>query len=137
MTTERQDIMDGFYSGNTKRLRLTVTDSTGVPKDLTGAKITFVLFAEKTDVTYLFKSSTVVDAIAGYQITIDTPASGICTVHLWPKDTALFNGTFRYHINVVDNNDFEETVTTGRINIFKAFAKRPHNANQTAYLVGR
>lgn len=137
MTMERQDILSDFYAGNSKKIRIMVVDDAGAPKDLTSAKITFAMFEEKSEAIRLIKSSTGLDEIAGSQITIDNPTGGQMTIHLWPKDTYNVVGTFRYHVNVVDGTGFEETVTTGKINLFKSFAKRPHAENLSAYLSGR
>lgn len=135
MTEERQDILQDFYQGNSKKLRVHVVDDDGGPKDLTNAEVTFALFLDKTEVVYLTKCSWLPDPFGTYEITIETPpTSGDITIHLNPSDTNTFYGTYRYHVNVIDDDGNEETVTTGRINIFKAFAKRPGIAYQPAYL---
>lgn len=137
MTEERQDILEDFYAGNTKNLRITVTDGAGLPKDLTDAGITFSLFTEATKTAperiVVTKSSTNLD-----QIFLLNAVSGLLMICLKPVDTFNLYGTFRYHVNVIDSNDNEETVTTGKINIFKSFAKRSRLAIPLpAYLIGQ
>lgn len=133
MTSERQDILQDFYSGNAKKLRVTVTLPSGSPKDLTGSEITFALFRDdKTKAVVLRKSSTSID-----EITIDDADDGLLTIHIEPKDTFNLYGSFRYHVNVVDANGDEETVTTGRISIFESFAKRPRASSKAAFLAGQ
>lgn len=136
MTVERQDITADFYQGNTKKLRDHVVDDDGGPKNLTNAEVTFALFLDKTEVVVLQKSSKRNDPFGTKEITIDNALNGDITVHLWPSDTHNFYGTFRYHINVIDSNGYEETVTTGKINIFKSFAKRFGIDTVPAYLLG-
>lgn len=132
MTIERQDILSDFYSGNSKRLRVTVVNSTGTPKDLTGSEITFAMFNNQ-GVVVLAKSS----AVLG-EIEIEgNPANGILVVDLLPSDTAHFSGSFRYHVNVVDANGYEETVTSGAINVLPSFAKRRRNTSISAYISGQ
>jgi hypothetical protein len=128
MTEERQDIKEDFYSGNSKKIRVSVTDPNGA-KLLTGATITFAVFVDKTGVVILRKSSVNID-----EITIDDALGGILTIHLLPKDTFNVHGSFRYHVNVVDADGYEETVTVGRLDIFESFAKRPVDAHLSVYL---
>lgn len=136
MTVERQDIVTDFYQGNTKKIRDHVVGDDGSPKDLTNAEVTFAVFLDKTEIVYLQKSSKRNDPFGTTEITIDDPSNGDITVHLWPADTHNFYGTYRYHINVIDANGYEETVTTGKLNIFKAFAKRFELDSLPAYLLG-
>jgi len=135
MTVERQDILEDFYQGNTKKLRIHVVDDDGGPKDLTDAEVTLALFLDKTEIVYLTKCSWLSDPFGTYEITIEEPLiDGNITVHINPPDTHNLYGTYRYHVNVIDEDGYEETVTTGRINIFKAFAKRPGIATLPVYL---
>lgn len=136
MTKERQDILADFYQGNSKKLRIPVVNDNGTPKDLTNAVITFALFLDATEAVYLTKCSWLPDPLGTTEITIDDAINGILTIHLNPADTHNFYGSYRYHVNVIDEDGNEETVTTGRINIFKAFAKRPGITYQPAYLSG-
>lgn len=132
MTRERQDITEDYYSGNYKEVNVTVYNPDGSLKDLTGSEITYAIFTNDGSVV-LVKSS----ANGTEHIEILTPASdGQCVIKLKAVDTTFINGTFRHQMNVVDTNGYEETVLTGKINIYKAFAKRPRMTSISAYLAG-
>lgn len=132
MTFEKQDVVTDFYAGNTKDLTVTVyvDEAKTQVKDLAGAEITWALF-DDDNVTFMVKSSS--DAT---QISVPTPGNGICIIHLLPPDTVNLYGTYRHHVNVVDANGDESTVLTGKVRIFKSFARRFRNETLNAYLEG-
>ena len=135
MTREQQDIDSDFYAGNYKELRLTIYDADGAAFDLTGSEITFALFENepKSPAVLLRKSS----VNGNDEIEILSPAAnGVCVIKLDPSDTVNMRNTYRYHVNVVDVNGHEETVTTGRIRIFRSFALRWRTDSISAYLEG-
>ncbi len=131
MTFERQNLMEDIYAGNTVDITVTIyeDEQKTVVKDLTGAEITWSLFTDDNRIL-LTKSS--VDS----GITAPTPGNGQCIVHILPPDTTHIYGTFNHMLNVVDANDDESTVLTGKIRIFKSFAKRPRDGSLNAYLEG-
>lgn len=128
MTKEKQDILEDFYAGNYKVLRDTIRDANSNLMDLTGCEITFALFDDK-NVTYVVKSS--VDPTQ-----IDIVGTGVVDIILLPEDSLHLKGSYRYHVNVVDGNGYEETVTSGKINIFASFARRLRVVSIPAYLSG-
>lgn len=130
MTLERQDIVDSFYSGNSKTIRVTIRDDSGNLKDLANAEITYALFGRETETVYIYKAS--------YNGTneIQVVGTGVCDIFLKPSDTANLYGTYRHHVNVVDANGDEETVLSGKVEIHKAMARRQRHYSTAAYLQG-
>jgi len=128
MTREKQDILEDFYAGNYKVLHDTILDASGNPMPLDGCEITFALFDDK-NVIHIVKSS--VDPTQ-----IDVVGVGEVDIILLPEDSLKLQGLYRYHVNVVDGNGYEETVTTGKIHIFASFARRPRAESVPAYLSG-
>ncbi|OGP70862.1 MAG: hypothetical protein A2W09_03090 [Deltaproteobacteria bacterium RBG_16_50_11] len=130
MTTERQDILEDFYAGNYKVLRVTIVKPDGSPKDLNNAEVTFALFDDKGKI-YVVKSSVDIE-----QIDIIDEPNGVADIFLLPPDTLHLSGLYRYHVNVVDENGYEETVTSGKINIFASYARRLRRESFPAHLRG-
>lgn len=132
MTFERQDVTEDFYAGNSKDLTITIylDEAKTTVKDLTGAEITWALFTDDHNVL-LVKNS-----VDSSEIEVPTPANGICIVHIDPADTLDLYGTYKQHVNVVDGNGKESTVLTGKVRIFRSFARRPSDDSQAAYLEG-
>ena len=130
MTQTKQDIMSDFYSGNTKNIRVAVTDSQGQVFPLTSCEMTYALFNDKGQ-TFVKKSS----AIVG-EIEIDISNTHICIIHLLPADTNLLSGLYRHMLNVVDTNGQEETVMTGTVQLFKSYAMRYRSSTRQAYTIG-
>lgn len=129
MTEERQDITADFYAGNKKDIRVTVRNSDGSAKDLTGAEVTYVIFTDPGK-PVLVKSS------ARSQITLTNPVGGVFTVHILAFDTLGLSGTYRHQANVVDAAGVEETVMSGKIVIFKSYARRFRLTSKPAYITG-
>lgn len=133
MTVEDQNIVADFYSGNHKTIQVTVRDGSGNLKDLTGAIMTFALFKDDPrNPTVILRKSTVAGGIV-----ITSPATGEAVITFVPKDTRNIYGTYRYQINVLDDNDVEETVTTGFIKIFRGFAVRYNEDAIPAFMSGQ
>lgn len=130
MTMERQDILEDFYAGNYKVLRDTVLLANGNPKDLTGAEVTFALFTDKNQVL-IVKSSENIN-----EVEIVDATAGVVDIFLQPEDTLHLSGLYRYHVNAVDANGYEETVTSGKIHIYASFARRYRHSKSPAYLTG-
>jgi hypothetical protein len=130
MTIEKQDITSDFYAGNHKILVETIVQADGSPKDLTDAEVTFALFTT-TGVLCFTKTSLEVT-----QIEITDAVGGECLIYLLPPDTVFLFGTYMYQVNVIDVTGYEETVTTGKINIFKSFARRLRRNVLHAYSLG-
>lgn len=136
MTLTKQDILEDFYQGNSKDIHVTVTDADGQPLPLTGAEITYVIYTDDGKVTSipvvkLTKSTN--NGVGDIEITNE--AEGIAVVHIYPYDTTFIFGSFNHMCNVVVNGD-EETVFTGKINIFRAPARRSRNSKVLVYLSG-
>lgn len=131
MTEERQDILEDFYSGNFKTIEVTVRNPDQSIKDLTNSEVTYAIFTNGNAVV-LRKSTN--DGVAS--IDVPTGTDGKVYIYMRPWETTFLNGTFRHQVNVVDANGNEETVTTGTINIFRAFALRYRTASVNAYIDG-
>lgn len=134
MTREKQNVMEDFYAGDDKQLRITVYDSDGGLFDLTNCEITYAMFTNDEDVVLQKSSSNGAD-----HIEILAPASnGVCVIKLAPEDTLDLYGVYRHQVQVVDvdANEDAEIVTTGRIQIFKSFARRYRKSAVPAYVVG-
>lgn len=137
MTYQKQDILEHFYEGNKKIIKVTVwepdeTEPDGRKlKDLSGSEITYVII-DRTDydIVYLRKSSFNGDS------EIKVTGLGTCEVYINPPDTYDLHGKFRHHMNVVDAYGYEETVFTGLVEIHETTAKRYREISQPAYLVG-
>lgn len=130
MTIEKQDILADFYAGNSKIISVTVSKQDGSAKDLSQCEVTYVLINQKGDVV-LRKSSNLPD-----HVTISGVTNEIASVFLSPDDTDTLHGTFTHHMNIVDENGYEETVMTGKVRIFQSFAVRYRFTNLSAYVSG-
>jgi hypothetical protein len=132
MTYEKQDILEDFYSGNTKILRVTVYDKGEVDglKDLSNAELTYTIVTRDKAEVVLRKSS-----YRG-EHEIKVLSKGLCDIYLRGADTVHIHGTFRHHLNVVDQYGDEATAFTGLIRIYPAPAKRFREQDRHAYLEG-
>lgn len=130
MTEINQDIKDDFYAGNSKNIRVTVVDKDEQPFNLNNCEITYAITDEDEAIRVVKNSRD------SSQITIEVSPNNEFVVHLLPGDTAFLNGLFRHMANVVDTNGYEETVMTGKVQIFKSYALRPRQTSMQAYLLG-
>jgi hypothetical protein len=130
MTYEKQDIVEDFYSGNDKTIRVTIYNKDGSLKDLTGAELTYVVFRRETNEVLLRKSS-----FKG-EDEIKVTGLGLCEIYLRGADTLHIHGTFRHHLNVVDGNEKEATAFTGMIKFHQSPASRFRTLGRNAYLEG-
>ena len=97
-----------MYAGDTKIIQVTVTDSTGAPKDITGATINWAL--QQVYKTIIEKSITT----GGIVITDAT--NGVFQILLLPIDTEGFStGLYTHQALVIDNNGTSEVIFTGTI----------------------
>lgn len=132
MTKERQDIKEDFYAGNYKEIEVICYEPDGVTRtDLTSTEVTYAIFSDENEILLAKSSNQGID-----QIELTDAVNGELVIKLYGGDTAFLNGSFRHHVNVVDTNGYEETILSGKINIFKAFAKRFRTTNVNAYLSG-
>jgi hypothetical protein len=131
MTYINQDIMDGFYSGNKKIIRVKVYNQDGSLKDLGQSEITYAIFTRDANEVILRKTSYNGD------VEVKVVGLGLCERYLKAPDTAFIHGTFRHHVNVVDEDEYEATVLSGVVRIHQAPAKRFRQARDgKAYLEG-
>lgn len=132
MTRERQDILQDFYQADTKTIQVTIYNQNDTLKDLTGAEITYSLIKDdaKNPVVIFQKSSNV-----GVE-EIEVIGLGVCAVHLLPTDTFNIHGSFRHQLHVHDSEGHGGIVMSGKVQIFRSFARRPRSSQQTAYLTG-
>lgn len=132
MTEERQDIKEDFYSGDYKVIRVTVYEKDGVTKkNLVNCEMTYALF-DDDDATYIRKSS----ANGATEIDVTDEPNGGVEIYLLGTDTLHIHGRFRHQMEVVDADDHAAVAMTGKVSIFKAFARRYRTAVLDAYLAG-
>jgi len=132
MTKERQDIKEDFYAGNYKEIEVICYEPDEVTRtDLTGMEITYAIFTDENEVVLAKSSHQGTDYIE-----ITDAVNGEFVIKLNGGDTAFLHGTYRHHVNAVDTNGHEETILSGKINIFKAFAIRFRLDTWSAYLAG-
>lgn len=136
MTEERQNILEDFYAGDDKTLRVTVwtdEDKTTPKPNLSNAElIGYALFDDDNEV-FVRKSS----LNGASQVTVVDEPNAIVEIYLLPEDTWYMNGQYRHQMNVVDENGKNEMVMTGKVNIFPAFAQHAYRiASIPAYLSG-
>lgn len=131
MTYEKQDILESFYSGNTKRIGVTIYDDDGNLKDISNTELTYVMM-DRTDYdnVKLVKSSYVGDS------EIKVVGLGLCEIYIKPIDTLNLYGKFRHHLNGVDENGYVATLFTGLVEIHKTSAQRYRKISKPAYLNG-
>ena len=135
MTMTKQDIRSSFYEGNTKIIRVTIRDAEGNLKPLENCEITYVI-TDRTnyDIIILRKQKKAFDPIDGDQIKV--VGEGLCDIHINPPDTVRKFGTYRHHLNIVDENNKESTAFTGLVTIHQAPARRYRANTANAYLFG-
>ena len=136
MTVERQNIDEDFYAGNSKVIRVQIWEDAAqtTPKTLItdSYEITYVLHDDDGNV-YVTKSS----AKGVTEIEVIDLANGICEVHLDPQDTVFLAAmTYRHQMNLVDDANDEETVMTGKVKLFRSFARRIRLDSVGAYTLG-
>lgn len=135
MTYEKQDIKDHFYEGNKKIIKVTIYEPTEEDdyalKDLTNAELTYVIMDRKDyNIIHLRKSSYNGDT------EIKVTGLGLCEIYIDPPDTINLHGTFRHHLNVVDQYGYPATVFTGLVEIHETSAKTFRLLGKPAYLIG-
>ena len=132
MTIERQNIMEDYYAGDYKVLAVTVYEKDGeTKKNLSGCEITYALF-DDDDMIFLRRSS----AVGATEIDITDEPNGGVEVYLVGYLTRDLYGTYRHQMEVVDGDGHAAIVMTGKVNIYKAFARRYRTAVADAYLAG-
>lgn len=131
MTKERQDINEDFYQGDVHDIQVTIYNQNGTLKDLTGAELTYALFRDDgKNPTLLFQKSS--EDVSQIEVT----GTGVCLVHLVPPDTFNVYGTFRHQLHLVDATGYAGIVMSGKVEIFRSFARRPRDSKTPAYLTG-
>ena len=138
MTAEQQDILKDFYDGNSKTIRVTIKDCDGELKPLEDCEITYVLFG-RPSVPLSPKDKDIEIRKSSYNgdDEIKVISTGICEIYLKPPDTLNKYGTFRHHLNVVDEYGSEQTVFSGKVEIHRTPAKRYRELGRKAYLAGQ
>jgi len=96
-----------MYSGDSKSLAITITDSDGVAVDLTGATVKYAIAASATATTKLVSKQT-----GGLGI---TTASNVATVPLVPADTASLAGIYYQECEVTDTSGNVSTALVGTV----------------------
>ena len=107
-----------MHRGDSRRLKITVTDAGGDPKPLTGASITWAMARDRTAPVLVQKT-----IAAG--VTITNPSGGEFIVDIAPADTEdldlLRSGSrsFYHEAQVTDSAGAVATVTTGTVTVLR------------------
>ena len=132
MTIERQDIKEDFYAGDYKVVAVTVFEADGETRmNLAGCEITYALFDDDNEI-FIRKSS----AVGATEIDITDELNGEVEVYLLGTNSLYLHGRYRHQMEVVDTNGHGEIVMTGKVTIFKSYARRYRTAVLDAYLAG-
>jgi len=98
-----------MYAGETKYLRVTVTNDAGAAKNLTGAAIKWNM--RKLGETYIEK-------VYPTGISIESAVGGIFVVNILPGDTEdLGTGTYGHQAEITDSGSVISTVLSGTVTI--------------------
>lgn len=109
MTQKNQNFE--MFAGDTKDIVVTVDDGDGIPVNLTGASIKWVL--KKATVT---GAQQVLKTMAN-GIFLTDPLAGEFTVRLATADTNAISGKFYHEAEVTDSSGNVSTVFTGTVKI--------------------
>lgn len=102
------------YTGNTKYLRVTLTDPDGSAHNLTGESINFVAKATKAGDALITKN-----LVSGIEVV--NAAGGVLKVSLLPADTTnLTEGSYYYEIKVTSALNEPVTVLDGLMVVKKS-----------------
>lgn len=100
-----------MFQGDSKDLVVTVSDSAGLPVDLTGTTVKWRA-APAVDSTVA-----TISKATGTGITITGAAAGQFTVMLGPTDTQTLDGEFYHEAQITDAAGAVSTVLSGRLTI--------------------
>jgi len=98
-----------MYSGDSKTLEITITDSDGVAVDLTGATVKYAIALSSTASAALVSKATGGSGI--------TTASNVATVTLASADTATLAGVYYHEMEITTVLGAVTTAMTGTITI--------------------
>lgn len=107
-----------MYRGDSRRIKITVTDAAGDPKSLTGASIIWAMARDKS-------APALVQKTTASGVAITNPAGGEFVVDLLPGDTEELDlprsGTRSYYheAQIVDSAGAVATVTTGTVTLLR------------------
>jgi len=97
-----------LYAGDSRNLKISVTDENSVPINLTGATIKWIL----TD-----QGSVKLSKVISSGITISNPTQGEFTVLLTASNTKTLSGTYQQMVRVTTADGNSSIVMTGSITI--------------------
>ena len=98
-----------MWSGDTKVLEVTITDSDGAAVDLTGATISYVLQRNVNSAAATI-SKTTDDGIS-----ITDASGGVFQITLDASDTASLSGSYYHECQITDASGNASTVFTGTV----------------------
>jgi hypothetical protein len=104
--------IQGYYSGDTRRLIVTTIDSDENNVDLTNADSITYIIVDRDGNTVLTK--TLQDGIAFLDA-----QQGRFVINIEPSDTEDLSGQFEHECEIVDQNDDVTTVFTGTVEILE------------------
>lgn len=136
MTYEKQDILEHFYTGNSKIIRVTVYNQDAEPledplKNLEDCELTYVIMERDNHAKLRLRKSS-----NNGPSEIKIVSKGLCEIYLNPPDTINLYGKFRHHLNIVDENGKEGTAFTGLVEIHRTQAIRFREKSIHAFLEG-
>jgi hypothetical protein len=99
-----------MFAGDTKQIRVTITDSAGDPVTLAGATVKYKISARIRGEILVAKQT------GGSGITV---SSNVATISLAPADTQSLSGAFFHELEVTDTFGNVSTVFQDTINISK------------------
>lgn len=104
-----------MYAGDSFELNDTIVTSSGSPKDLTNATVSFIIYNENTNEILITKTN-------GLGVTITDAVNGLCRINLLPEETEDIKPAnwYRYEVDVVDQYANKDTVTVGNFTIHRS-----------------
>lgn len=100
-----------LFQGETKKIRVSVVDSTGEPFDLNGSSLEWILYRNIDSTPSIKKTS-----VSG--INVVTPStSGLFDIYLNQNDTELLPGYYNHEARIVDPSGNQSVVSNGTVEI--------------------
>lgn len=96
-----------MYGGESKDIRVTITDDNGNPLDL--GPLTTMSYTLSTG----RGNGVLISKTLASGIVKTTPTSGICTITLAAADTSALRGTYYHQLEVIDSSSLVSVVMSG------------------------
>lgn len=105
-----------MFQGDTKRLRVSVTDDNNVAFPLTNCTINWVTYKQTSKQVVLQKTT------GGGGITVEDESGGIIVILLEPEDTETLLGQFTHEGELTDGTGTISTIFIGSVKILNSEA---------------